>query len=222
MKKGTKVKIVIASMALIILAVLVTYVVVKDKPNNEQSKGDEASQTANVEEKELLASTYVNETTNTKTNPSTADKIAKMETLMAGWGCNEGTKTGDKVKVVDVKIGGKDEEDEDDGDKDLTMPIPVPIGYTESKADGENTVNGGFVIYEGTEEVTNENVENAKKTRNQWVWVPVYDLDDICEYKNGELAGKLYNFNNDGRIECTDAREPDIVSNYDKDNYLTA
>ena len=51
--------------------------------------------------------------------------------------------------------------------------VPVPKGFVGSNANGENTVSGGFVIYEGTSPVTNENVEQAKTTRNQFVWIPV-------------------------------------------------
>ncbi len=48
--------------------------------------------------------------------------------------------------------------------------VPVPNGYVGSKADGENGIYTGYVIYEGEEEVTNTNVEEAQKTRNQYVW----------------------------------------------------
>ncbi len=51
--------------------------------------------------------------------------------------------------------------------------VPVPKGFVGSGATGENTVSGGFVIYEGTEPVTNTNVATAREERNQFVWVPV-------------------------------------------------
>ncbi len=50
--------------------------------------------------------------------------------------------------------------------------VPVPKGFVASSATGENTVSGGFVIYEGTDAVTDANVENARKERNQFVWIP--------------------------------------------------
>ena len=51
--------------------------------------------------------------------------------------------------------------------------VPIPKGFTASQATGENLKSSGLVIYEGTQEVTDENVEEAKRTRNQYVWVPI-------------------------------------------------
>lgn len=51
--------------------------------------------------------------------------------------------------------------------------VPIPKGFTASQATGENIRSSGLVIYEGTEEVTDVNVEEAKRTRNQYVWVPI-------------------------------------------------
>ena len=39
---------------------------------------------------------------------------------------------------------------ETDGSK---KRVPVPKGYSASRVDGENTVNGGFVIYEGNDSI---------------------------------------------------------------------
>lgn len=54
--------------------------------------------------------------------------------------------------------------------------VPIPKGFVASEATGESTKDGGLVIYEGTEPVTDENVKTAKRTRNQYVWVPVEDF----------------------------------------------
>lgn len=75
--------------------------------------------------------------------------------------------------------------------------VPVPIGFVMSKATGENKVSDGLVIYEGTQDVTNANVEEAKKTRDQFVWIPdngenylssedsnMYDIDSKIEEEN--------------------------------------
>ena len=61
--------------------------------------------------------------------------------------------------------------------------VPIPKGFVPSQAEGENTKEGGLVIYEGTGSVTgteedaNNNNGNvfytALRTRNQYVWVPV-------------------------------------------------
>ena len=133
--------------------------------------------------------------------------------------------------------------------------VPVPNGYTASSVlrevdsegnvikDGERTVNRGFVIYEGEEDIiTNETkamedgeaksaaIENdvytAQTTRNQWVWVPVADINEIYGTNaSGKKYGQLYNYNSTGRTKqsysTTGYREPDILKSYDKSTYLT-
>ena len=73
--------------------------------------------------------------------------------------------------------------------------VPVPEGYVGSSATGENEIDTGYVIYEGTEPVTDSNVETAKTTRNQYVWVPVPDASKMYGTDaNGKKWGKLYSF----------------------------
>mgnify|MGYP001723304872 CR=1 FL=1 len=114
--------------------------------------------------------------------------------------------------------------------------VPVPIGYTASSASGENSVNDGFVIYEGTEEVNDGNVSTAKTSRNQFVWIPVEDISQIANQTSGtdgnnrqNYQGKLYDFSTSGATEKSSYgqgtesyREPDIVTEYDGDSeYLS-
>ena len=131
-------------------------------------------------------------------------------------------------------------EEDESGDK-----IPVPNGYVGSKATGEYEIDTGYVIYEGIEEVNDSNVEEAQKTRNQYVWIPVPDASIMYGTdENGKKWGKLYNFatssndpnydeltgayplnwsESDGEmqvINMTNAREPDIVKGFDGDNKL--
>ena len=120
------------------------------------------------------------------------------------------------------------------------VTVPVPIGYTASGATGENSVNDGFVIYEGTDVVNDSNVPTAKTSRNQFVWIPVDDISQIANQTSGTDAnsrqnyqGKLYDFSDTGATEMsnygqgtTRYREPDIVtgngSQYDEDStYLS-
>ena len=76
--------------------------------------------------------------------------------------------------------------------------VPVPNGYVGSKATGENEIDTGYVIYEGTEEVNDDNVEEAQKTRNQYVWIPVPDASTMYGTdENGKKWGKLYEFTTD-------------------------
>ena len=106
------------------------------------------------------------------------------------------------------------------------VTVPVPIGYTASEATGENSVNDGFVIYEGIEVVNDGNVTTAKTTRNQFVWIPVSDISQIANQTSGTDAngrqnyqGKLYDFSTTGATEMsnygqgtTSYREPDVVT----------
>ena len=83
--------------------------------------------------------------------------------------------------------------------------VPVPRGYVGSQATGENEINTGYVIYEGDVPVTNANVAEAQKTRNQYVWVPVPDVSKMYGTDaNGKKWGKLYNFDADRTSSDTD------------------
>ena len=76
--------------------------------------------------------------------------------------------------------------------------VPVPNGYVGSKATGENEIDTGYVIYEGEEEVNDSNVEEAQKTRNQYVWIPVPDASTMYGTDaDGKKWGKLYDFTTD-------------------------
>ena len=81
-------------------------------------------------------------------------------------------------------------EEDASGDK-----VPVPNGYVGSSASGENEIDTGYVIYEGEEAVTDSNVADAQKSRNQYVWVPVPDISKFYGTDaNGKKWGKLYRF----------------------------
>lgn len=103
------------------------------------------------------------------------------------------------------------------------VAVPVPKGYVASGADGEHTVNTGFVIYEGTTAVTNSNAWNESCTRNQWVWVPVPDVSRIYETDaNGKKKSKLYQFSSTGRSTYTNSNyEPGVVPDYDNEKYFS-
>lgn len=84
---------------------------------------------------------------------------------------------------------------------------------------------GGFVIYEGEEAVTDDNVATAQKTRNQWVWVPV-DAETISRIYSensttGVKTGKYYTFSATGRTVNTSTREPAILTNRDNEYYFS-
>ena len=114
------------------------------------------------------------------------------------------------------------------------VTVPVPKGYTASKVTGETTVEDGFVIYEGEEEVNDTNKDIAQTTRNQFVWVPVANSSEMYgRDENCKKWGKLYNFSStgitplnwteeDGVMSITDeedCREPDVVTGSDGTKY---
>ena len=73
--------------------------------------------------------------------------------------------------------------------------VPVPNGYIGSKVTGENEINTGYVIYEGEEEVNDTNKDEAQKSRNQYVWIPVPDISKFYGTDaNGKKWGKIYDF----------------------------
>ena len=135
--------------------------------------------------------------------------------------------SGDSNSTVGVQNNGVATYTVDTSNWDLTkvdivydtanVAVPVPKGYVASGADGEHTVNTGFVIYEGTGEVTNDNAWDESCTRNQWVWVPVPDVSRIYETdSNGKKKSKLYGFSNTGRTSYSNSNyEPGILPDYD-------
>ncbi|MCI8654772.1 MAG: hypothetical protein HFJ48_02700, partial [Clostridia bacterium] len=88
------------------------------------------------------------------------------------------------------------------------VQVPVPKGYVASSVESERTVNGGFVIYEGEEEVTEENLEEAKKTRNQFVWIPIEDSTDMYYISGNNMYGAYYEFSATGYTRKTRTYEP--------------
>ncbi len=100
--------------------------------------------------------------------------------------------------------------------------VPVPKGYVGSNVTGENKVNEGYVIYEGTEAVTSSNVSSARTSRNQWVWVPVKYPDRIYEEVNGVKKAKLYGYSTSGRFEHKNNNlEPAILPEWDNSTNLS-
>ena len=129
-------------------------------------------------------------------------------------------------------------EEDASGDK-----VPVPNGYVGSSVAGENEIDTGYVIYEGEEAVTDSNVADAQKNRNQYVWVPVPDISKFYGTDaNGKKWGKIYTFSSStssGYDEITGTqpynwsesngvmtissktnyREPDVVAKYSSIGY---
>jgi len=67
----------------------------------------------------------------------------------------------------------------EDGTLEIYYNPEIPSGFVKSKVATEDEVSEGLVIYEGAYPVNDSNVEEARKTRNQYVWVPVPNVDDF-------------------------------------------
>ena len=106
------------------------------------------------------------------------------------------------------------------------VDVPVPTGYTASSASDEKSVNGGFVIYEGTDAVTDSNQWEAQCSRNQYVWIPIAEVSDMYwrDQTTGKKYGTWYNFDKSATTYVKGANrsyEPQITR-YDKQStYLT-
>ena len=169
------------------------------------------------------------------------DVTAAMENMLNGTGGSTATDEpeGCPAEEVEKWNGTSDEKVNAVQSTDATpITVPVPKGYTASKVTGETTVEDGFVIYEGEEEVNDANKDTAQTTRNQFVWVPVANPSEMYgRDENCKKWGKLYKFDEegitplnwteqDGVMTITSAtgyREPDVVTgrygtSYDADN----
>ena len=91
----------------------------------------------------------------------------------------------------------------------------IPAGFTVSKAEGETTIDGGLVIYlindKTDEEIkkltwTGTELENLKKTYDQFVWIPISheQINNmfICQAKKGSNGNCNITAEN-GKAKCT-------------------
>ena len=139
-------------------------------------------------------------TLNTEGTVNTDDGIMTLSANTSSWDTN-------KVTVFTDSAGNV---------------APIPKGYVASGVSGENTINGGLVIYEGTAAVTSANAAEAQKTRNQWVWIPVSNPDRLYETSNGVKKSKLYVYTASGRASYENYNlEPAIVPERDTTSTLT-
>ena len=93
---------------------------------------------------------------------------------------------------------------------------PIPSGFVVSGVEGENTIAGGLVIYniddKTGEEIANidwtnpSTVESLKTKYDQFVWIPVDDINQMvmCKDNNKDNDGSVCNLmlQSDGRLKC--------------------
>ena len=89
----------------------------------------------------------------------------------------------------------------------------------------QNHKYGGFVIYEGTEEVTDSNQWTAQCERNQWVWIPIEDVSNMYweDKTDGKIYGTYYNESATSYTKSTINRklEPQLTRFDQQSTYLT-
>ena len=89
----------------------------------------------------------------------------------------------------------------------------------------QNHKYGGFVIYEGAEEVTEENQWTAQCERNQWVWIPIEDVSDMYweDKTDGKLYGTYYDLSSTSHTKGTrnEKDEPQLTGMDKESTYLT-
>ena len=125
-------------------------------------------------------------------------KYNSIEDYMAG-----------KEKMPDIKAGEKASKNSN------YNGAVIPEGFTVSKAEGETTIDGGLVIYlinDKTEEEiknltwTGTELENLKKTYDQFVWIPISheQINNmfICQAKTGNNGNCNITVEN-GVAKCT-------------------
>ena len=87
---------------------------------------------------------------------------------------------------------------------------PIPVGYTASQIAGENTIESGLVIYQTETPVTgtanSASHISAMETYNQYVWIPVDDINDMVMCKSNK-SGSVCNLQLQGNeLVCTTHR----------------
>ena len=125
-------------------------------------------------------------------------KYNSIEDYMAG-----------KEKLPDIKAGEKASKNSN------YNGAVIPAGFTISKAEGETTIDGGLVIYlindKTDEEIKNltwtgTELENLKKTYDQFVWIPISheQINNmfICQAKTGSNGNCNITVEN-GTAKCT-------------------
>ena len=120
-----------------------------------------------------------------------------------------------KKEYIDSNIPGGTRVTEPTEYKEGNKTAVIPAGFTVSKAEGETTIDGGLVIYlindKTDEEIKNLTwtgieLENLKKTYDQFVWIPISheQINNmfICQAKTGNNGNCNITVEN-GVAKCT-------------------
>ena len=141
------------------------------------------------------------------TNDKTAQEQTRVDELMGELGRVEEQQRQDNLPGTRVT--------EPTEYKEGNKTAIIPAGFTVSKAEGETTIDGGLVIYlindKTDEEIKNltwtgTELENLKKTYDQFVWIPISheQINNmfICQAKTGSNGNCNITVEN-GTAKCT-------------------
>ena len=141
------------------------------------------------------------------TNDKTAQEQTRVDELMGELGRVEEQQRHDNLLGTRVT--------EPTEYKEGNKTAIIPAGFTVSKAEGETTIDGGLVIYlindKTDEEIKNlkwtgTELENLKKTYDQFVWIPISheQINNmfICQAKTGSNGNCNITVEN-GKAKCT-------------------
>ena len=141
------------------------------------------------------------------TNDKTAQEQTRVDELMGELGRVEEQQRQDNLPGTRVT--------EPTEYKEGNKTAVIPAGFTVSKAEGETTIDGGLVIYlinDKTEEEikkltwTGTELENLKKTYDQFVWIPISheQINNmfICQAKTTS-NGSCNIVTENGKAKCT-------------------
>ena len=141
------------------------------------------------------------------TNDKTAQEQTRVDELMGELGRVEEQQRQDNLPGTRVKENTKYVSN--------GKTAWIPAGFTVSKAEGETTIDGGLVIYlindKTDEEIkkltwTGTELENLKKTYDQFVWIPISheQINNmfICQAKTGS-NGNCNIVAENGTAKCT-------------------
>ena len=118
-------------------------------------------------------------------------------------------------QAADDYENAQKEEQELLGQIEKYLNPPIPDGYVVSSVPGENIVSSGLVIYEGDEPVTEENHEESMLNRNQYVWIPVDDINSMvmCSSNTGDSICNLVYDEETNTLECTNPEHASTATN---------
>ena len=118
-------------------------------------------------------------------------------------------------QAADDYENAQKEEQELLGQIEKYLNPPIPDGYVASSVPGENIVSSGLVIYEGDEPVTEENHEESMLNRNQYVWIPVDDINSMvmCSSNTGDSICNLVYDEETNTLECTNPEHASTATN---------